>query len=221
MVMKLNEKYIALVTTQVLRQITEEQGYQYAVPIGISNRHVHLKKQDVEILFGQGYTLNKLKDLKQTGEYACRETVALMTEYQGKTFQISNVRILGPERGATQVEISATDARQLKINPPVRNSGNLDNSESITLIGPKGRVTIEKGCIIATRHLHLSIDDAKRMNVKSGDEVSVILDGEKAGRMDHVSCKVHENYVLELHIDTDDGNAFRVQSGDIARVLLP
>jgi putative phosphotransacetylase len=219
--MQVSEGYIALVTTKVLQQITEEQGYQYAVPIGISNRHVHLKKHDVEILFGKGYMLNKLKDLKQTGEYACQETVTLMTEHQGKKNQINRVRILGPEREATQVEISATDARQLKLKPPVRNSGNLDNSEAVTLIGPQGSVTIKNGCIIATRHLHLSIEDANRMNIKSGDEVSVLLGKEKAGRMDHVSCKVHENYVLELHIDTDDGNAFRVQSGDIATVLLP
>jgi propanediol utilization protein len=218
--MELSEKYIALVTTQVLQLITEQKGYQYAVPIGISNRHVHLKKQDVEILFGQGYILNKLKDLKQIGEYACQETVSLRTEHQGKTFEIKNVRILGPERNATQVEISATDARQLKLNPPVRNSGNLDKSEVITLIGPKGKVTIKNGCIIATRHLHLSKEDAKRMKLKSGDEISVLLGTEKSGRMDHVSCKVDKNYVLELHIDTDDGNAFRVQSGDMATVLL-
>lgn len=219
--MQVSERTIALVTTRVLQQITQEQGYQYAVPIGISNRHVHLKKSDVEILFGKGYTLKKLKDLKQTGEYACQETVTLITERQGKTYQIQNVRILGPERDQTQVEISATDARQLKLNPPVRNSGNLEHSEPITLQGPHGNVTIKNGCIIATRHLHLSKEDAQRMNITSGDEVSVLLGDEKSGRMDHVSCKVHKNYVLELHIDTDDGNAFRVRTGDMATVLLP
>ena len=219
--MQVSERTIALVTTRVLQQITQEQGYQYAVPIGISNRHVHLKKSDVEILFGKGYTLKKIKDLNQTGEYACQETVTLIKECQGKTYQIYNVRILGPERDQTQVEISATDARQLKLNPPVRNSGNLEHSEPITLQGPHGSVTIKNGCIIATRHLHLSKEDAQNMNITSGDEVSVLLGDEKSGRMDHVSCKVHENYVLELHIDTDDGNAFRVRTGDMATVLLP
>lgn len=217
------DKLIKSVASEVVENIVnmvDSDNYKFAVPIGISNRHVHLSSKDVEILFGKGYELNKLKDLKQTGQYACKETVTIVSNVDGKERLIENVRILGPTRPESQVEISATDSRLLKLNPPVRSSGDLDGSSTVRLIGPKGSVDLTKGCIIATRHLHLSTIDAEKMGVTHGQIIQVKIDGTKPGVLGNVYCKVNDSYVLELHLDNDDGNAFLVKSGDYAEVLL-
>lgn len=219
--MKNYEELVPILVKKVMDELLHTELFKYVVPIGISNRHVHLKREDVEILFGPGYELTKLKELKQTGEFACVETVTLMTTIQGKERMLENVRILGPIRPKSQVEISKTEARFLKVSPPVRNSGDLKGSEKITLLGPKGRVDLQEGLILATRHIHLSEEDAKRLQLQNGDRVSVEIQGEKPGRLDEVHCKVHKNYVLEMHLDTDDGNAFLLETGAKARILPP
>jgi putative phosphotransacetylase len=209
---------INTITEQVLRALgnqAAQENYGKGVPIGVSNRHVHLSKQDVERLFGQGYELQPLKALTQTGEFACKEQVTLVAGDR----KLEAVRILGPCREETQVEISQTDARYLKKNPPVRNSGGLRGSESITLIGPKGQLQLEAGCILATRHLHCSPADAEEMGIVNNQVVSAKLFGDKSGSLNQVYCKVKESYVLELHLDTDDANAFLAKSGDIAQII--
>lgn len=203
------------ITKRVLKEfLNESQTYHFGVSVGVSNRHLHLSQKDKNILFGTNYELTVLKELSQPGQYACNETVTIQSE-KG---EIKNVRILGPFRSATQVEISRSDSRKLKLNPPVRNSGDLDNSEPITIIGPNGTVTLKQGCIIATRHIHLHTDDANKYNIKNNQVVNVRVRGDKGGVMSNVYCKVHDTYALELHVDTDDASAFNLKNKDVLEV---
>ena len=129
------------------------------VPVGVSNRHIHLSHEDVETLFGKGYTLTPVKELSQPGQYACKETLTII----GPSLRpIEKVRVLGPERKASQVEISATDSYVLKVKPPVRESGSLNGSAGITIVGPVGVVTLSEGCIIANRHIHMSPEEDRK-----------------------------------------------------------
>jgi len=206
---------IELISKRVLEELTKESNeYKFGVSVGVSNRHLHLSESDKNKLFGTDTKLTVLKELSQPGQYACNETVTIKTE-KG---EIKNVRILGPFRSETQVEISRSDSRKLRINPPVRNSGDLKNTTPITLIGPKGSIDLPYGCIIATRHLHMTEEDAKRYSVKNNQIVSVKVRGDKAGVMGNVTCKVNKDYYLELHIDTDDANAFNISNKDILEV---
>jgi len=183
------------------------------VNIGISNRHVHLTKEHVEVLFG--HELTHLRDLVQKGQYACNEVVTIKTS-KG---EINKVRVLGPTRNYTQVEISKTDAYRLGLNPPVRTSGDLKDSESITIIGPNGEVTINEGCIIANRHIHMSPETALKLGFIDGARVRVKIDTIKGGIMDNVHIKVTDDGVFELHIDTDDANAFFVDKDVVGEIL--
>ena len=185
------------------------------IEIGVSNRHIHLKKEDLNILFGDGYELKVKNELKQPGQYAAHETLIIKTEKS----TIENVRVLGPVRPYTQVEISKTDAYKLGLNPPVRDSGELSGSDKITIVGPKGEVTINEGVIIATRHIHLLKEHIKAYNLENKEVVSVRLFGEKGGIIENVHLKVSDEATLELHIDTDDANAHLVKSGDIGEIL--
>lgn len=215
----MDQDLIERVVQDVINKVNNKEninmGYSYIVPIGISNRHVHLSKDVMEKLFGKGSNLTPLKDLKQPGEFACHEQVDLV--YGDKL--IEKVRVLGPLRKQTQVEISQTDARKLKVNLKVRNSGDLKGTHQITLRTKLGEVTLEEGLIIATRHLHLTTEDAKLFNIKHEDKVAIRINGEKPGVIEQVSCKVNDNYVLELHLDTDDGNAFLVNNGSVAELI--
>lgn len=148
----------AAVVSEIVRRVLREQGGAVAdapqtVPVGVSNRHIHLTPEHVEILFGKGYELTPLKDLSQPGQYACKE---LLTIIGPSLRPIENVRVLGPVRKKTQVEISRTDSFTLKVKPPVRESGDTAGSAGLTIVGPKGVVAIEEGCIIANRHIHMS-----------------------------------------------------------------
>lgn len=185
------------------------------VSIGVSNRHVHLKLEHLKILFGEDYELERSRDLTQPGQFA---STALVTLKTGKGI-IDNVRVLGPLRSYTQVEISRTHAYKLGLNPPVRNSGDLDLSESIIIIGPNGEVNIKEGCIIATRHIHILPEQVKKYKLEGKETVSVRLNGDKGGIIDNVYLKVAENSYFELHLDTDDANAHLIKNGDIAEIL--
>ena len=185
------------------------------VTVGVSNRHVHLKQEHLNILFGEGYQLEKKSDLNQPLQFASTALVTLKTE---KSI-IENVRVLGPVRSYTQVEISKTDAYKLGLNPPVRNSGDLELSEGITIVGPKGEVTINEGCIIATRHIHILPQQVKEYNLEGKDKVSVRVFGEKGGILDDVYLKVSDNSFFELHLDTDDANAHLIKNGDIVDII--
>lgn len=185
------------------------------VSIGVSNRHIHLTKKHLDILFGLDYELKKKNDLTQPGQFAAIETVTIKTEKS----EINNVRVLGPIRSYTQVEISKTDAYKLGLNPPVRNSGEVENSSPITIVGPKGEINLESGCIIATRHIHLTSEHAKMYGLENKEIVNVKLNGEKGGIISNVHLKVMDESFFELHIDTDDANAHLIKNGDIGEII--
>ena len=186
------------------------------IPVGISNRHIHLSREHVDILFGKDYQLTKLKDLSQPGQYACKEQLTLV----GPSMRaIEGVRVLGPERKKSQVEISRTDSFTLKVKPPVRESGDIKGSAPVTVIGPKGIVTLNEGCIIANRHIHMSEDEGKRFGVCDGEYVDVELNGERRSLFYDVQIRVHKDFRLEMHIDTDDANAAGVGNGFKARLI--
>ncbi len=185
------------------------------VSIGVSNRHVHLTKKHLSLLFGEDFKLEKKNDLNQPGQFASTSVVTIKTD---KSF-IENVRVLGPIRDYTQVEISKTDAYKLGLNPPIRNSGDLNDSSPITLIGPKGTLDLKSGCIIATRHIHILPSQVKMYNLEGKDKVNVKLNGEKGGIITNVYLKVSDEAFFELHLDTDDANAHLVKNGDIGEIL--
>lgn len=181
------------------------------VKIGVTSRHIHLSENDLYELFGSGYKLNKLRDLSQDKNFSCIETVDLLN---GDNL-IKNVRIVGPVRSKTQVEISKTDAYILKVNPPVRNSGDLDDASVIKIKGPNGIIE-RKCCIIQTRHIHINEEDMLKLKLDLNDIVKVKLFGEKGGIIDNVHLKISNNDEPELHLDLDDSNAHLLKSGDIA-----
>ena len=203
---------IEAIVTQVLQSLAvepEAMAVTEGIPVGISNRHIHLSAEHMEILFGCGSQLTRQKDLKQVGEFAAAETVTLV----GPKGVIRNVRVLGPIRGTTQVEISRTDGFALGVKAPVRDSGDIEGSAGITLAGPCGAVTLEKGVICAARHIHMHNDDARRFGVKDGERVIVEVDGPRGADLKHVLVRVKEDFRLEMHIDTDEANALGIGPG--------
>lgn len=205
----MNEQLVQEITKQVVAQLAgapEKFDSENKIPIGISARHVHLTKEHVDILFGKGHQLHKKKEL-MGGQFASEEQVTLVGT---KLRAIENVRILGPERKATQVEVAKTDAIKLGINPPVRDSGNVKGSAPITIVGPKGALYLEEGCIIAKRHIHMSPADAKKFGVKDGQIVKVKFGTERGGIFEEVLIRVHESFTLEMHIDTDEANGLAI-----------
>ena len=186
------------------------------VPVGVSNRHIHLCREDLEKLYGKGYELTPFKDLSQPGQYACKETLTIV----GPSLRpIEGVRVLGPLRGASQVEISTTDSYTLKVKPPVRESGKIKDSAPITIIGPKGVVELKEGCIIANRHIHMSVEDGARFGVKDNDTVTVDVEGKRPARWFGVQVRVHPDFRLEMHVDTDDANAVGIGNGFKVKVV--
>ena len=191
---------------------SEEGG----IPVGVSNRHIHLSVSDLETLFGAGYELTPLKDLSQPGQYACKEVLTIV----GPSMRpIENVRVLGPVRKTSQVEISATDSYVLKVKPPVRESGNIKGSAPIRIIGPKGVVELSEGCIIANRHIHMSPDDAVKFAVNDGDTVTIDVEGKRRTRWFDVQVRVHKDFRLEMHVDTDDANAVGIGNGFTVKIV--
>lgn len=180
------------------------------VPVGISNRHIHLSRTDLDILFGEGYELTIMKDLSQPGQYAATEVVMI----EGPKGKINNVRILGPVRKETQVEISRTDSFVLGVNPPVRDSGYLQGTPGVKVIGPKGEVQLDKGVILAARHIHFHTDDSEKFGVKDQDRLRVIVEGERGIIFENVLARVSKYYALEFHVDTDEANAAGIKNGN-------
>lgn len=180
------------------------------IPVGVSARHVHLSREDLNTLFGDGYELTVYRPLSQPEQYAANEKVNLV----GPRGRLDGVRILGPVRSKTQVEISMTDAIKLGIRPPVRDSGAIEGSESLTIEGPNGVVTIEKGAILAQRHIHLSPDAAKELDVTDKQIVSVKTTGPRSLVFNNVLCRVSPSFTREFHIDTDEANAALLCTGD-------
>ncbi|HCA30220.1 MAG TPA: phosphate propanoyltransferase [Ruminococcaceae bacterium] len=209
---------ISAVAEAVCKVLLSEQSLSDngQIPVGVSNRHIHLSKDHVEILFGKGYELTPMKELSQPGQYACKEVLTIV----GPSLRpIENVRVLGPVRKASQVEISRTDSYTLKVKPPVRESGNIAGSASITIIGPKGVVSLDQGCIIANRHIHMSLEDGKAFGIQDGDYVTVDSFGERRTRFYDVQVRVHRDFRLEMHLDTDDANAAGIPCGGFVKIV--
>lgn len=185
------------------------------VKIGVSQRHVHLSQEDLETLFGKGYELTKKKVLMGR-EYAAEECVTLV----GPSLKaIEKVRVLGPVRKNTQVEISRTDTFILKVSPPVRPSGEIEGSEKLVLVGPKGSIYLKQGVIIANRHIHLTPSYAKNHDIKDGDYVDVLVEGIKPTKFYDVQVRVRDDFNVEMHIDTDDANSAGLRNGDVVKIL--
>lgn len=188
-----------------------KEGTQLLIPVGVSNRHIHLCREDMDVLFGYGSTLTRMKAVKQPGQYAAEETVTLRTQ-KG---DIPNVRILGPLRRSTQIEISVADSFVLGVKAPVRMSGDLHDSPGIEIVGPKGRVVKPQGTIVAWRHIHISPQEAQMHGLRDGMEIDIQADGLRAGILRHVVVRVSADAVLELHIDVEEANGFGLRNGDL------
>lgn len=185
------------------------------IPVGISNRHIHLSKEHLDVLFGKDYELVKMKDLSQPGQYAAEEKVDVV----GPKKTLKGVRILGPVRGETQIEVSITDAFTLGVDPVVRNSGDLANTPGVKIVGPQGEVVIDKGVIVAARHIHMHTSDAEKFDVVDKEIVSVKVEGPRALTFDNVLVRVHKEYALEMHVDTDEGNAAQLKNGSMVELI--
>ncbi|UVI32577.1 phosphate propanoyltransferase [Paenibacillus spongiae] len=185
------------------------------VPVGVSARHIHLSSEHVEQLFGKGAQLTEMKPLSQPGQFAANETV----EVVGPKGSFSKVRILGPARKETQLEVSRTDAFSLGINPPVRESGHIAGSAGITIKGPAGEVKIEEGVIVAARHIHFHTSDAERWGIEDKQRLTVRLQGERGLILENVVARVSPNFALDMHIDTDEANAAGAKTGDSAEII--
>lgn len=185
------------------------------VPVGVSARHVHLSQQDLEALFGPGYQLTKRNDLSQPGQFAANECVTLV----GPKGKFENVRVLGPVRSKTQVELAVTDAKKLGLNPPVRDSGDVAGSPGITIIGPSGQLELKEGVIIAKRHIHASPEDAERAGLHDKQIVAVkVTKGDRKMIMGDVLVRVSPQFKWEMHVDTDEANAAGLCQGDTVEI---
>lgn len=200
----------------IVKKISSEYVNQDEVKIGVSARHVHLSREHLDILFGKGYELTKKKTLMGR-EYASEELVTLV----GPSLRaIEKVRVLGPVRKNTQVEISRTDTFVLKVSPPVRPSGEIEGSERIVIVGPKGSVYLKEGVIIANRHIHLTPEFAEKHKIKDNDLVDVLCHGkEKTTQFFDVQIRVRDDFNVEMHIDTDDANSAGLKNGDMVTLI--
>lgn len=194
------------------------------IPVGVTNRHLHISLQDLWSLFGKGYELTRLRDISQKGQFAANETVTAI----GPAGRIEGIRIVGPPRSRTQLEISPADAHRLGIAAPVRYSGDLDGTPGVTLQGPAGAITLQEGVIIPQRHIHMSPQDARSFGVTDGARVMVaaapptrVNPRNETRRLifDNVLIRVHSTFVLDFHIDTDEANAAGLRNGDTVYIV--
>ncbi len=188
-----------------------------SIKAGVSNRHLHLSAEDIEILFGKGHQLTPVKDLGQPGQFACDEKVIIV----GRKGSLTGVRVLGPARKATQIEVSRTDAFALGIRPPIKDSGDHENTAGLTVVGPKGTVVLKSGVMLAKRHIHMTPEDAEVYGVKDKDIVMVYCkgDGTRKTIFDDVLVRVHQTYALEFHVDVDEANACLLNNDDPVYII--
>ncbi len=202
---------------QAVNQVREEMSENATgpIPLGISNRHIHLSQKDLEVLFGTGYQLTNIKELVQPGQYACKETLTVC----GPKGAIEKVRVLGPVRKQTQVEILAGDTFKLGVKGEVRMSGVLAGTPGITLVGPRGSVQIPEGVMVAQRHIHMSSEDAVRFGVTDGQIVDMECDGTRAGMLHDVVIRANDTSRLECHLDTEEANALGLNANSKLRIV--
>ena len=214
----MQENLVQKIVEEVLQQVLKNQSsppHDGKIPIGVSARHVHLAQAEVEQLFGENYQLTPKFELSQPGQFAAEETVVIA----GPKGSIERVRILGPARSLSQVEVSWTDAMKLGLKPPLRISGDIQGSSPVTLIGPKGSVVLNEGLIIAQAHIHMSPADSARFQVVDGQSVQIKVEGIRPIILSNVVIRVSERYCLEMHIDTDEANAGLIQQGTLAEIV--
>jgi acetate kinase len=210
-----------MIAREALRTLDREkidlvvQGQEkLPIPVEVSARHVHLSQQDVEALFGSGHQLTPAQELSQPGQFACVEKVHLV----GPKGRVDNVRVLGPTRKQTQVEIAMTEQFKLGIHPPIRESGDLDGSPGILLEGTAGSAQLKSGVICAQRHIHMTPEDALRLGLRDRYVVRVRVEGERELIFGDVVVRVNPSYRLAMHIDTDEGNAANIRPGAIGTI---
>ncbi len=210
----IDEAIVKQVTKTILEVLNKENEPD-GIKVGVSARHVHLSQKDLETLFGKGHELTPKKYL-MGGQYAAEECVTLVSPSL-KT--IEGVRVLGPVRKDSQIEISRTDTFKLKVSPPVRPSGEIKGSAPMALVGPCGSVFLNEGCIIANRHIHMTPADAEKYGIKDNDTVDVEIQNQKPTRYYDVQVRVNKDFNTEMHIDTDDANASAIKTGDRVEIL--
>jgi acetate kinase len=199
---------------QNVAQVIERQEHK-EIPVEVSAHHVHLCRDHVDALFGPGYELTHRADLSQPGQYACQETLNLI----GPRGRVERVRILGPARGQTQVEIAMTEEFRLGIKAPIRASGDLKGSPGVTLEGPVSALEVPEGVICSLRHIHMSPEDALSFGLKDRDICMVRVEGERSLIFDDVLVRVNPDYALVMHIDTDEANAANIRTGMVGYLL--
>ncbi len=199
----MNEQAIQTIVEEVVSRLKDSSNKKHSIPMAVSARHCHLSQGDLEVLFGPGFELTKKADLSQPGQFAANETIIIA----GPRGSIEKVRILGPARNLTQVEVSQTDSVKLGLKPPLRESGNIEGSAPITLIGPMGSLYKKEGLIIAQAHIHMSPEDGEIFGVKNGEYVKVEVEGERPVTLGNVLIRISPRYKLEMHVDTDEANA--------------
>ena len=202
------------VTQRVVRAAFEETGKRF-VPAAASNRHIHVSQADLETLFGKGYALKPERALSQPGQFAAQETVSI----SGPKGRIDQVRVLGPARGKTQVEILTTDAFRLGVSPVVRISGDIEGTPGATIIGPAGTVELAYGVIVAKRHVHISVEQAAWLKLQDGDIVRIRKDGVRALVLEQVPVRCGTGHELELHLDMEEANAGGIKNGELLEIV--
>jgi putative phosphotransacetylase len=209
----LNENLIDQIAFEIKKNLNLSNHYvakkaENRIPLGVSNRHIHLREETFKKLFGANAEFEQMRPLYQPGEFASKHTLLVVGT---KLKSIQNVRILGPLRKYDQVEVSFTDSIYLGIDAPVANSGTLKNAAPLTLVGPKCSLYIEHCAIIASRHIHMTNADARNFGVKDGDYCKVRVGGLKGTIYENVYIRTNDNWKLQIHLDTDDANAAFIQ----------
>ncbi|NWL86591.1 propanediol utilization protein [Paenibacillus sp. 79R4] len=207
----MDNQLVESIIHEVVKRVQEET----CIEIEASGKHVHLCREDIDALFGKGYQLTKAKDLSQPGQYACKERVTLI----GPKGSLHNVVVLGPERKASQVEVSLTDSVVLGISAPVRESGKLEGTPGVIIASGSNMIRLEQGLIAAQRHIHVKAEDAEKYNVKNGEIVQVKVYGKRPLIFDDVLIRVSPNYETYMHIDYDEANACGFTKGTKGKIL--
>lgn len=200
---------------EVIQKVVERVSEATFVPVGVSNRHVHLSQADIDVLYGKGHQLTKFKDLKQPGQYAAEEVVTVV----GSKGELERVRVLGPARPNTQVELSISDGFKIGVKLSVKESGDINGTPGVTLKGPKGSVAIKEGAIAAYRHIHMPKDLAMEKGFTDGQLVSVKTIGLRAVTFHQVMLRVSEKYALEMHLDVEEANTAGVKNNDLLEIV--
>lgn len=218
----MDDQDIGKLTDEIARRVQArltrvDLAGKIVVPIGVSARHIHLTREVLEALYGAAHDLHPLRNLSQEGEFAAEETVTLVGP---KGRALEGVRILGPPRGFTQIELARSDGLRLGIDLPVRKTADLKGSPGVTVVGPSGTVVLKEGAIRTTRHIHMSPEDAARFGLADGQIVKARVEGVRAVTFENVIIRVGERFVLDFHIDTDDANASGADTGCFAEVVV-